>query len=489
MIEWGVSFGSHDAALTVIDDNQVKFASHSERFSKIKDDPNLSAELISHAINCYGNPTQVFYYENPRKKKLRYLQSGQYKHIFESSPKRVLQKFGINAPITYIDHHYSHAAAGYYTSSFTDATVVVIDAIGEMATTTIWQANGNKIIKKYQQDYPHSIGLLYSSLTQAAGFKPNGEEFIFMGLAAYGKPDYLYEELMNSLIKLNDKQPLVELRKNLHKGCIDYIPRDISPADLAAAGQKMYEVCLQKLLSWAYTNLPSRNLVLMGGCALNCVANSKITEWNTWKNIWIMPNPGDAGSSLGACLAGIGNSIVWPGPYLGYNISKEYPVEQIVNYLANDTIVAVANGRAEFGPRALGNRSIFADPRKHDIKNQMNWLKKRESFRPFAAVITEDLAPQFFNMKDFKSSPYMQFVFECKYPEKYPGIAHKDNSCRIQTVSYNQHPQLYKMLNKWYEKSGCPMLVNTSLNIKNQPLVNDECDAYEFQKEYNIPVL
>lgn len=489
MIVWGTSFGSHDAALAVFDTNhqRVLFASHSERFSKIKDDPFLCQELVDHALEKHGPPSRIFYYEHPWKKKLRYLLSGQWKNLFEESPARTMANLGINVPMVHTDHHLSHAAAGYYTSGFNDAAIVVIDSIGEMATLTVWEGNGSTIRRRYQQNYPHSVGLFYSSMAQMAGLKPNGEEYIFMGMAAWGETGKLPIDLRNQLVDKSSTR-LFSLKHNLHRGAAHILPTGLDKKDLAAESQMIYEESLRKVLDWAWLNVPSKNLVLMGGCALNCVANSRISEWQDWNRIWIMPNPGDAGSSLGAALAHGQYQIAWPGPYLGYEISGKYPTEAIITALLEHGIAAVANGKAEFGPRALGNRSILADPRISDMKKRMNWIKKREQFRPFAAVIPEHLASRYFDIPKGVSSPYMQYVFKCKSGKDFPGIAHVDGTSRIQTVNRSQHPALYDLLMLWYDRTGCPMLVNTSLNIKNQPLVNDEKDAQEFQEKYGIPV-
>jgi carbamoyltransferase len=488
MKSWGLSFGSHDAAISVIEDDRLIFASHSERFSKIKDDGNLHQSLVDHVISEFGVPDQIYYYESHWKKRARYLLSGQVNHLFEPTPGQILARYGIDGRLVPTDHHHSHAAAGYYTSGFDDAVVVVVDAIGEIETLTIWEGVGNDLRKIYRQNYPHSLGLFYSAMTAKAGFKPNGEEYIFMGMAAYGDGKNAVGYLNDSLF-LDDPKIIVRLRNNLHRGAGGLINDNIDPRDLAAATQELYENNLRKILDWAHMHSTSRNLVVMGGCALNCVANAKIRSWNSWDNIWIMPNPGDAGSSLGAILANRRMHIKWPGPYLGYEIKGEYPIGALLSRLKDTGIAAVASGRAEFGPRALGNRSILADPRISDIKTRMNWLKKREQFRPFAAAIPEELASEFFDMDGAGSSPYMQYVFKCKDPDRFPGIAHVDNTSRIQTVNPQQHRDLYQLLIRWYNDTGCPMLVNTSLNIKNQPLVNDEKDAMDFAEKYGIPVL
>jgi carbamoyltransferase len=234
----------------------------------------------------------------------------------------------------------------------------------------------------------------------------------------------------------------------------------------------------------------SKNIVFMGGVALNCVANSRLKEVG-YEDVHIMPNPGDAGSSLGAAALEYyhqtGKKIKWEGPYLGKNIPGTYPVQAALKSLLAGELFGIANGRAEFGPRALGNRTLCADPRGPNVKDQMNAIKKRQEFRPFAPVILEEHAHEYFDMP-VDTSPYMQFVARCKYPDEFPAIVHKDGTSRVQTVSLNQHPGLYMLLREFYKATGCPMIVNTSLNIKGQPIVNDMEDAAKFAKHYGVPV-
>ena len=219
----------------------------------------------------------------------------------------------------------------------------------------------------------------------------------------------------------------------------------------------------------------------MGGCALNCSANTLL--WDLFDDIWIMPNPGDAGSSLGAAAAYYGKHVNWNDPYLGYEIKGEYPIENILADLRENKIAAVANGKAEFGPRALGNRSILADPRDPDIKNKVNVIKQREKFRPFAPVVLEEYASDWFDMSF--TSPYMQYAVKCKRTAEIPSVVHYDGTSRVQTVNREQHKGLYELLQQWYKETGVPVLLNTSLNIKNQPLLNDEQDASDWKKFYN----
>tara|TARA_R100001369_G_scaffold76810_1_gene106038 strand:- start:475 stop:1080 length:606 start_codon:yes stop_codon:yes gene_type:complete len=201
-----------------------------------------------------------------------------------------------------------------------------------------------------------------------------------------------------------------------------------------------------------------------------------------------MPNPGDAGSSLGAAAALYGKHIKWEGPFLGTEIKGKYPVKKALKYLLKGDIIGIANGRAEFGPRALGNRSLLADPRGPHIKDKVNEIKRRQKFRPFAPAIMEEHAHKIFNMP-VEKVPYMQYTATCKYPDKYPAICHVDNTSRVQTVSKKDNPGFYSLLEAFYKETGCPMLLNTSLNIKGQPIVNTKKHAKEFEKHYKIKVL
>jgi carbamoyltransferase len=224
----------------------------------------------------------------------------------------------------------------------------------------------------------------------------------------------------------------------------------------------------------------------MGGVALNCLANRNLSEY--FEKIWIMPNPGDAGSSLGAAALAHGGPIEFNHAYLGHDIRGDYPVNAILDCLLTDKIVGVASGRAEFGPRALGNRSLLADPRGPDIKDRVNEIKRRQKFRPFAPVILAEYVDEFFDMPGgFPDSPYMQSVARCRSPDAFPAIVHHDGTSRVQTVPDNGSG-IRRLLEKWYVLTGCPMLLNTSLNIRGEPMVNDRRDADRFEKLYNVKV-
>lgn len=490
MITWGISANSHDAAIAIFKDRELVYASHSERYSRVKNDGDLDLVMVNELKQRYGEPDRVVWYENPLAKSLRQLIAGQGLRFRENSIKRYLKKFNITAPITYKWHHESHAAAGYYTSPFENATVVVIDAIGEFETISIWKGEGNKLKKLWSQNYPHSVGLWYSAMTDRIGLKANEEEYILMGMAALGDPDRLSGDIISDFLDLDSKGGHgIKFKDNLHKGC-KYWREDLTSQqdkyDIAAATQHVYEVIFHKILQDAVKLNPgSENLVLMGGCALNCVANSE--AYTYFKNVWIMPNPGDAGSAVGAVLADWRTHITWPGAYLGHDMGYKHSNKEIVDHLLEHKLCGLARGRAEFGPRALGNRSLIADPRGPDVKARLNQIKKREEFRPFAPAVLAEYADEIFEMPT-KLTPFMQYAVKCKQPDLYPGIVHYDGTSRVQTVTREDNPEFHALLTEWHARTGCPMLVNTSLNIKGEPIVNTHLDADRWENKYGIPI-
>ena len=497
MIIWGISANSHDAALTVYYNNKIAFASHSERFSGVKNDPHLHQDLLDYALD-WGYPERVIWYERPILKTVRQLVAGQGFLLDRNNIHLYLKSYGITAPITFIDHHLSHAAAGYFTSNFDHASILVMDAIGEFNTLTLWEADKEKLTKKYTSNYPNSIGLWYSAMTQRLGLKPNEDEYILMGMAAYGDSNKYTQEILDTFFKISYTSsgfPKIKSKHNLHRGCLWWKSEQQHSInniftqwayDVAASVQAIYIKLLNLLSNYIYRNFTSSNLVFMGGCALNCTANTTLV--NTWKdpkNIWIMPNPGDAGSSLGSILAYTQKHLTWPGPYLGYNIKGENPVDETIKELLSTGIVGVASGKAEFGPRAFGNRSLLADPRNVSCKDKVNTIKRRQKFRPFAPAILEEYANEFF---DSPFGYYMQYTTRCKYPEQYPAIIHADGTSRVQTVAKTDKTGFRLLLERWYEITGCPMLLNTSLNIRGKPMINDLTDAQEFSTLYNVKV-
>jgi carbamoyltransferase len=265
---------------------------------------------------------------------------------------------------------------------------------------------------------------------------------------------------------------------NLHRGLPDLKElRLLRDEDIASSAQAVVENRLVKLVK---KYCPSDNLVMMGGVALNCVANSKIAGLG--KNIWIMPNPGDCGSSLGAAALAYGKKLKWVDPYLGTDIKNDIKIKEVVKHLIDHSYCGIANGRSEFGPRALGNRSLIADPRR-DIKDTINQVKRRQQFRPFGPAILEEYANEYFQGP---MNEYMQFVAKAKHD--YKSVTHVDGTARVQIVKPDCKSVIRPILEEWYEQTGCPMLLNTSLNIKGQPMVDTWEHALAFQKEYNVKV-
>jgi carbamoyltransferase len=486
----GISAGFHDASVSVTDEcGNVLFAGHSERYSKIKHDKNLCPELIQDALSHVNGDYEVHYYERPWLKTLRQLRAGQpLTSIFASDiiGKDIHRMLGLRKIHTH-NHHLSHAAAGFQTSPFEDATVVVIDAIGEFDTITIWDAryeDGKAKYKKiYNLKYPDSVGLFYSAMTERVGLKPLDEEYILMGMAAYGKPVH-YTEMHSELL---DSSLDLRFKNNLHTGVGKEFLAGADDMDIASTAQVLVEHLIQNVMHKASIYGKSKNLVYGGGVALNCLANRLIGKY--FENIWIMPNPGDAGSSLGACALGYGRKLHWDNAYLGHSIPGDYPVNDILTELLTKQIVGVASGHAEFGPRALGNRSLLADPRGNEIKGKVNDIKRRQQFRPFAPVILEELVDDYFVMPDgWRDSRYMQVIATCRYPELFPAIVHADGTSRVQTVPKDESG-IRELLEKWYVMTECPMLLNTSLNIRGEPMVNDRSDADRFEKQYNVKVI
>lgn len=488
----GISAGFHDAGVSVVDpDGNILFAAHSERYSKIKNDPNLNQQIIDEALS-QGAVDKIAWYERPLYKRARQIYSGEVRSVFKNlSPVPGLRKLGLNQRIQYHNHHLSHAAAGFQTSPFERAIVIVVDAIGEWDTYSVFRAHydavGRAVYKRiYRQTYPHSLGLFYSAMTQRAGLKPGEEEYILMGMAAYGRKTYASKMIQDSMDLSNNKL-YTSWSRNFHiRLSDDYLP-DASPEEIAAAAQLITERCLRHLMEhFSNENPDIDDCVYMGGVALNCVANTQIRH--KWNRMWIMPNPGDCGSSLGAAALAYGKQLNWQGPYLGTNIPGEYPVNDILGELQRNGIVGVASGRAEFGPRALGTRSLLADPRKPTIKDRVNEIKQRQKFRPFAPMILEEHAARYFRIGKLDTSPYMQFVCECYEPEKFPAIVHVDGTSRVQTVGRQDHSGVRELLEKWYVLTDCPMLLNTSLNVRGEPMVNNLSDARRWEKEYGVRV-
>ena len=447
--------------------------------------------------------------------------------------------------IFFSDHHLSHAASAFFPSPFEEAVVLTADGVGEWATTTIAVGKNNNLDIKKEIHFPHSLGLLYSAFTYYTGFKVNSGEYKLMGLAPYGKP--IFEEKIKKLIDIKDDGSFrldqsyfnyatgLTMTNRKFSDLFGQKPRNSQNEkitqfhmDIAASIQKVTEEIMIKLARSIRKEYGLKNLCLAGGVALNCVANGKILQEKIFENIWIQPASGDAGGSLGAALAlwyiDQGNKRIvnkndnMQGSYLGNEFSQAEIEEQLKEigakfetfnynelidktseYLIKEKAIGWFQGRMEFGPRALGGRSIIGDPRSDKMQKNLNLkVKYRESFRPFApSVLREDLSDWFDMNID---SPYMLLVANIKPNKKIemteeqknlfgieklnikrsdiPAVTHVDYSARVQTVTKNTNNRYYDLINQFKKKTGCPLIVNTSFNVRGEPIVNTPKDAF-----------
>jgi carbamoyltransferase len=475
------------------------------------------------------------------------------KKLIRDELKKIEPAFTQKIKIQFPEHHLSHAASAFYPSSFTDAAIITIDGVGEWATTTICKGDGNKIQILKQLNFPHSVGLLYSAFTYYLGFKVNSGEYKLMGLAPYGNAESKETAAFISVIKnklvtiYNDGSVLLNMEYFNYPVGLTMVKDEVfeklfglskrNPADelnehhcnLALAIQTVTEEIVLKMAAHAKQLTGSENLCLAGGVALNCVANGKIENSGLFKNIFIQPAAGDAGGAIGAALAshyiyfekvrGADNNTGTES----YSLGPSYSTGEIelmcrkfnavcedfelfedlctatATQLKDGKVVGWFQARTEFGPRALGNRSILADARNKDIQLQLNLkIKFRESFRPFAPAVLAEYAADYFELKS--ASPYMLLVqplkkeFRNDLPENYPAlglkeklntvrsqfpaITHVDFSTRIQTVHKESSPQFHHLISAFKELTGCPLLVNTSFNVKGEPIVNTPEEAY-----------
>lgn len=480
----GINCFNHDASICLVNQssNNVVFAAHAERYSRVKNDSVLNHAMFEDMLQ-YGTPTEICWFEKPMLRNLRQIWSGERPNFY--SIKNLLKKYNLgNLPVHTIEHHRAHAAHGFYTSDMTSASILVIDAIGEWTTTSIWTADKDGIKKQWSRNYPHSMGLFYSAITAALGFKPNEEEYIVMGMAAFGEP--IHVEQIRKMLFTKFRPPEFKTRW-LHKGIRGMLPSDWRAADIAASAQVIWEEYLLSTVRYIKDRYKSTNLIIAGGGALNCVANDKIRISGMFERIYVPANPGDAGLGLGAIAAHVAADILSPHAYLGHNIRRRVPVEGIIDLLEAGEVIGIANGRAEWGPRALGNRSLLADPRGPDVKDRVNRIKKREEFRPFAPVVLDERADSIFEV-DHNNMDYMQFAVRCYQPEEYPAICHVDGTSRVQMVDRTNPSIIRTILEAWYHRTGCPLLLNTSLNIKGEPLVNTWDDAIRFSSKTGVMV-
>lgn len=569
----GISAYYHDSSAALLCNGEIVAAAQEERFSRKKADNRFPKSALEYCLAeagiSIGEVDAVVFYENTLEKFERLAESylafvpkafGIFKHSFPLwSVKKlrlkniVLKELGpkFRGAFYSTEHHASHAASAFFPSPFDEAAILTLDAVGEWSTSSIGYGKGNKIKLLKEIRFPHSLGMLYSAFTYYTGFKVNSGEYKLMGLAPYGKPVYadlikkhlvaIYDDgsIWMDMSYFNYCQGLTMTSPKFHKlfggeprKTEDYITQ--KDMDLAASIQSVTEEIVIKAARHAHTLTGSKNLVMAGGVALNCVANGKLLREGPFKNIWVQPAAGDAGGALGAALMlwydEMGNgrtpskSDCQKGSLLGPSFSKteiqafldsraiqyEYLdsesdlVSTIAAELAGEKIIGWFQGRMEYGPRALGCRSILGDPRSRKMQQIMNLkIKFRESFRPFAPSVLREFAHEYFEVGADYDEPYMLFVANlrekwhlARTPENkskmmdpdlrvrllvprstVPAITHVDYSARVQTVDEARHGRYYRLIRKFHEMTGCPMVVNTSFNIRGEPIVCDPEDA------------
>ncbi len=571
----GISAFYHDSAAAIVQGGRIVAASQEERFTRIKHD----ARFPSHAITAclkQGNlrlkdVDYITFYDKPLIKFERLIETylayapGGFRSFLSAMPIWLKEKLFLKSvirrelshlsgmpekalpPLLFNDHHNSHAASAFYPSPFDEAAVLCMDGVGEWATTTVWRGEDHSLTPQWEIQFPHSLGLLYSAFTQYAGFKVNSGEYKLMGLAPYGRPNYIaeiYDHLINvqddGTFQLNMKyfdfpaglSMVNECFAELFGGPVRQPETEITQKemDLAASIQHVTEEVVLKLCQTIAHELGTDRLCLAGGVALNCVANGKLLKKGSFREIWIQPASGDAGGALGAALAThceyLGQSRLpskgkdlMRGAYLGPDFSEAEIITALqsknANFvaMADDQLLPIVaellsqghvvgwfSGPMEFGPRSLGGRSILADPRFPDMQSKLNLkVKNRESFRPFAPVVLRERLSEWFDLDE--DSPYMLYVApvlparRVSQPDsgeplfgidqlnqvrsEIPAVTHVDYSARVQTVHEETNPRFYQLLSFFEAQTGCSVLINTSFNVRGEPIVQSPEDAFD----------
>lgn len=546
----GISAYYHDSAACLIRDGKIMVAVEEERFSRIKHDNQFPSRAISFCLKSEkidpNDISYISYYEKPLLKFERILETFietwpksltpflrgipewlDYKIKVEQKIRRELKYKG---KIFFVPHHLSHASACFFPSPYKEAAVLTIDGVGEYQTTGLWIGKNNKIIPLKEINFPHSLGLLYSTFTSFLGFKINEDEYKLMGLAAYGKPTFVNK--IYSIVDIKDdgsfklklkyfgfRESFSMYNKHFEElfGSARKPEEKITKrhTDLAASIQMITEEIYFKMLNYLYSITKIENLCLSGGVALNALANGKIYEKTPFKKIYIFGAASDSGAAVGAGLFTYFNVLKHCNTrkkpasnlYLGseysndkietvlkkYNLkykkfsSEKEIIDKTAEFLAEGFIVGWFQGKMEFGPRALGNRSILCRPSPRLMKTKMNIIKRREQFRPFAGSILQEKVQDYFEVPETNhQSPFMTFCFKVKQNKEraLSAIVHKDKTCRIQTVS-KDNGLYYRLINEFYKLTSIPCILNTSFNLKGEPIVETPAQAIEdFLKIY-----
>lgn len=535
----GISCFYHDSAAVLLKNGIIIAAAQEERFTRIKHDESLPKKAVAYCLKEAGisinDVESIIFYDKPLLKFERIVYS--YIHTWPKGlssflkaiplwlkeklwTKQTIQKeLCYNGKILFSEHHYSHAASAYYPSPFDEATVVTVDGVGEWETTTIGYGTGSDLHITEAIHFPDSLGLLYSAVTYYLGFKVNSAEYKVMGLAPYGNAK-IYEQPVRRLIQIFDDGSFHLNSKyfaygyGLHMTSHSFhqlfggpprsptAPLTQKEKDIAASVQLVLEEALLKLVNHAYHVHPSENLCLSGGVALNCVANEKILKQSPFKHLFIQPASGDAGGALGAALYTWHTILKHPKRmelthvYFGPSYSdeeieqalkesglvftkrdEEDALKETAKRLSENHVIGWFQGRMEFGPRALGNRSILADARRKENWQRVNLkIKFRESFRPFAPSVLENRSSDYFDLDC--PSPYMLLTAPVK-SSTLPAVTHVDGSARLQTVNRRQNQKYYRLIEEFGRLTGCPVLINTSFNVRGEPIVCSPQNAIE----------
>ncbi len=525
----GISAHFHESAACLLAGGRLVAAAEEERFSRVKHDAALPVSAVRFCLDAGGIDLHdvdcIAYYERPESKLARQLWSGRIaSRPIGLDPLRPLrdirEALGYDGRIETFDHHLSHAAAAFLYSGFDEAAILTVDGVGEWTTTAYGRGKGEAIELLETVEFPHSLGLLYSTLTSYLGFRVNGGEYKVMGLAPYGKPRFLseirklvtsgeggayslsleyfdflkgrrmYSDKLSELLGAPPRAPESEI-SSFHE-------------DVARSLQQVLEEILLEKVSYLHARVPSDNLCLGGGVALNCVANGRIQREGPFGRLFVQPAAGDSGSCFGAAAlahvrltgkrhtgkalehvylgprfpsASVAETLVAAGvDALDFRGREAELLEAIVDRLAQGGIVGWFQGAMELGPRALGARSFLADPRRPEMRERLNALvKKREAFRPFAPSVLLKEAGRHLELDH--PSPFMLLTCQVRSPLELPAVTHVDGSARPQTVDPRHAPRYAKLLEAFEKRTGCPVLVNTSFNMRDEPIVCTPDDA------------
>ncbi|MCC6750405.1 MAG: carbamoyltransferase [Deltaproteobacteria bacterium] len=528
----GISAYYHEASCCLLKDGELVAAAEEERFSRKKHDPRLPVAAFRYCLEEGGlsvaDVNAVGYYESPTKKLSRQIWAGKTPEtpagltwLESGRPEREIRELlGFEGPIHTFEHHLSHAASSFFYSGYESAAILTVDGVGEWATTTYGRGDGSNLELFEEVRFPHSIGLLYSTITGYLGFRVNGGEYKVMGLAPYGTPRYV-DQIWQMISSREGGQYELNLEYfDFLQGAKMYSPaiadlfgqpprvRESEMTqfhkDVARSLQVVLEELLLEKVRYLHSRVGGENLCMAGGVALNCVANGRVLRDGPFERLFVQPAAGDAGACMGAaalahraltgkrpsekaqqdsCLGprfesdGIAHLLEATGlEALDFRGREAELLETVVDRLVGGKVVGWFHGRMEFGPRALGARSILADPRDAGMRDRLNALvKKREAFRPFAPSILEERASEHLDLDH--PSPFMLETCQVISPIDLPAITHVDRSARPQTVNRKASPRYAALIEAFERRTGCPILVNTSFNVRSEPIVCTPVDA------------